>query len=159
MLDGITLDKMLLCVPVYALCTTNKKTEKLTARYYTLQLTHGPEPIWGVWTVKNKFVCEVTKLEGLKRRYPKLARKRLSATLGMTKPLEEREAKAEREMLATYYKGLGAASKQDNKRAKAAGEVTSAVTENPVETPVPPVLPVPSEPSLVSVDTDVSHAA
>lgn len=92
---------------MYALCTINKQTQKLTAIYYCQCTIMGPAPIWTVWSAKTE---KVVRLMGSKtqieKAYSYLVWRRRMVTFQMidmkNKSLEARRAELEH----TYHKRL-----------------------------------------------------
>lgn len=110
-LDNVMLDGVAVGKPVYALCTINPQTQQLKAKFYTLLIEGGPQPIWGVWTMQGKFKRFFIKKSSVADAYPKLRWRRMSGRLTLSQALVDQPIEAEKTQLVNYYKAL----QEDNK--------------------------------------------
>lgn len=86
---------------LHVLCTVNKKME-LTATHFALCLTGGPSPMWGVWTINNKFQRFYGFKSEIEEQYPNRVWKRVMSQWAMHAitdfPVEKR-----RQLLREYW--------------------------------------------------------
>jgi hypothetical protein len=79
-LDLPTIDSLRGYRSVYALCTTDKDGRALKATHIASVLIGGPNPTWGVWTVRGKFQRYHSSRADIEETYPRLTWRRIMAT-------------------------------------------------------------------------------
>src|SRR3954468_5738742 len=102
-LDQVVLEGVLVCKPVYALCSLNTKTRKLKAVKYCMVVTGGRDPVWGVWSMRGAFARYFSKRSTVEEAHEKLVWRRMSGRLTMSVPVIDQPAEAERRSVLGYY--------------------------------------------------------
>jgi hypothetical protein len=85
---------------LHVLCTVNKEM-KLTATHYAMCLVGGVSPMWGVWTVNNKFLRFFSRKTEIEDQYPSRVWRRVMAQWSMHDITDYPVAKR-REMMQEY---------------------------------------------------------
>lgn len=96
------LDPILAYKGVYALCTTDKSGRLLKATHYASVLVGGSSPLWGVWTVRGKFLRFYSFRSQIESTYPKLVWRRKMATYSLI-DITDKSVESRRAELETVY--------------------------------------------------------
>jgi hypothetical protein len=93
--------------PVYALCTLNTKTRQLKAKYFTMMIHGGSQPLWGIWSMKGQFIRYLTGRWSIEGAYPSLVWRRMSAQFDLNKPIQHISREVETHAIMAHYEFLG----------------------------------------------------
>lgn len=87
---------------VYVLSTINAKTGLLKGSHYAAVVCYGPAPLWGVWTIKGKFLAWYGSRKQIENTYSNLTWRRRATQWEMV-DMEDHGLERRREELQKFY--------------------------------------------------------